>query len=178
MLGRSKSSPVLTQETTIPTIPKEVGVFTLLKEKNTFDKNFPTLNARKPVGQPVSTAHPHNVSTPTITPTTEKEPQTAWKPPTASRASSTSQLPINTLNVVETKKAPPAADEKEAESKPHVPVHSVLPVPVPAKPRNKVELVSPKKQAPSLKPLPPDSHSPKNRRFDPSLLRKVSCFSA
>lgn len=160
MLGRSKSSPVLTQETTVPTAPKEVDVFTLLKEKNSFDKNFPTLNTRKPV--PVQQASNPNGS--------EKELQTAWKPPTAIRASSTSQLPINTNQLREEKKA--AIEEKEVD-KAQVPIHSVLPVPVPAKPRNKVELVSPKKPAQSLKPLPPDSQSPKNRRFDPSLLRKA-----
>mmetsp|Transcript_21708 Transcript_21708/g.30376 ORF Transcript_21708/g.30376 Transcript_21708/m.30376 type:complete len:422 (-) Transcript_21708:52-1317(-) len=170
MLGRSKSSPVLTQETTVPTIPKEVDVFTLLKEKNSFDKNFPTLNTRKPTTQP-TTAQPSN-------PTSigsEKELQTVWKPPTATRASSASQLPINTINQpVESKDKKPPSEEKEVDNKTaQVPIHSVLPVPVPAKPRNKVELVSPKKPAPSLKPLPPDSHSPKNRRFDPSLLRKA-----
>eukprot|EP01117_Protostelium_nocturnum_P002415 TRINITY_DN130_c0_g4_i1.p1 TRINITY_DN130_c0_g4~~TRINITY_DN130_c0_g4_i1.p1 ORF type:complete len:390 (-),score=157.21 TRINITY_DN130_c0_g4_i1:180-1349(-) len=93
-LGKSKSSPVLIEKKEDSIESKDI--FTLVKEKNTFDRNFPTLGARKSkIGAQISpkgTLRSPSPSTPHNNPMSKEN---SWKQ-ISERASQTQKSPAST----------------------------------------------------------------------------------
>jgi len=151
VFARSKSSPLLLDNPQIKN-----GVFKMLKERNSFEKNFPTLNGNPKKGILKST-----------TQVLPKEKETAWgQSPVetiATKISPTSNTP--------TPQAEQRMEEKDREIQLDMQKELRVPVPVPTilsaskdMKRNRVELVVPKKS----------SKADIKKRFDPALLRKAS----